>query len=152
MRKRKLERRPLQRVSFDGRPPSNYVLLSNSWTEIRLNLRLRVALQIDVVLATRDDLLRQRAELETRAKQQSQDQSDIYQYLRNKLKDNYVAIAELETKVCREGSEYRRSGIVAHNVVCLCLSVSSSLSDTMFLARVKERVEPRVSPGYLMAC
>lgn len=53
------------------------------------------------MLATRDDLLKQRAELETRAKQQSEEQSDIYQYLRNKLKDNYVAIAELETKVGR---------------------------------------------------
>lgn len=43
--------------------------------------------------------MKQRAELETKTKQQSQDQSDIYQYLRSKLKDNYVAIAELETKV-----------------------------------------------------
>ena len=57
--------------------------------------------QIEVVLATRDALLKQREELETKAKQQSQDQSDIYQYLRKKLKDNYVAIAELETKVSR---------------------------------------------------
>ncbi|CAN0050906.1 unnamed protein product, partial [Ectocarpus fasciculatus] len=55
--------------------------------------------QIEVVLATRDNLVIQRAELETKAKQQSQDQSDIYQYLRKKLKDNYVAIAELETEV-----------------------------------------------------
>ncbi|CAM9615931.1 unnamed protein product, partial [Ectocarpus sp. 4 AP-2014] len=55
--------------------------------------------QIEVVLATRDNLVIQRAELETKAKQQSQDQSDIYQYLRKKLKDNYVAIAELETQV-----------------------------------------------------
>lgn len=49
--------------------------------------------------------MKQRVDLETRARQQSQDQSDIYQYLRNKLKDNYVAIAELETKVW-VGSEY----------------------------------------------
>ncbi|CAN0156276.1 unnamed protein product, partial [Ectocarpus sp. 12 AP-2014] len=55
--------------------------------------------QIEVVQATRDNLVIQRAELETKAKQQSQDQSDIYQYLRKKLKDNYVAIAELETQV-----------------------------------------------------
>eukprot|EP00752_Nemacystus_decipiens_P013317 g11795.t2 len=61
--------------------------------------------QIDVVLATRDDLLKQRAELEARAKQQSEDQSEIYQYLRNKLKDNYVAIAELETKVSKAHDE-----------------------------------------------
>lgn len=56
-------------------------------------------LQIEVELATRDNLVIQTAELETKAKQQSQDQSDIYQYLRKKLKDNYVAIAELETEV-----------------------------------------------------
>ncbi|CAM9388248.1 unnamed protein product, partial [Ectocarpus sp. 13 AM-2016] len=55
--------------------------------------------QIEVVQATRDNLVIQRAELETKAKQQSQDQSDIYQYLRKKLQDNYVAIAELETQV-----------------------------------------------------
>lgn len=58
-------------------------------------------IQIDVELTTRDDLVKQKAELETKARQQSQDQSDIYQYLRNKLKDNYVAIAELENKVRR---------------------------------------------------
>lgn len=62
-------------------------------------------LQIEVVLATRDKLVIQRAELETKAKQQSQDQSDIYQYLRKKLKDNYVAIAELETEVRDRGQQ-----------------------------------------------
>lgn len=56
-------------------------------------------MQIELVLTTRDDLMKQRSELETKVKQQSQDQNDIYQYLRNKLKNNYVAIAELETKV-----------------------------------------------------
>lgn len=81
--------------------------------------------QIDVVLATRDDLMKQRAELETRAKQQSQDQSDIYQYLRNKLKDNYVAIAELETKVSRGGGECPQPRVLA------IFSLFSSLSDCM---------------------
>lgn len=56
-------------------------------------------MQIELVLTTRDDLVKQQSELETRVKQQSQEQNDIYQYLRNKLKSNYVAIAELETKV-----------------------------------------------------
>ncbi|CAM9197469.1 unnamed protein product [Hapterophycus canaliculatus] len=61
--------------------------------------RAMIRSQIDVELSTRDDLVKQKAELETKAKQQSQDQSDVYQYLRNKLKDNYVAIAELENQV-----------------------------------------------------
>lgn len=43
--------------------------------------------------------MKQRLDLETEVKQQSQDQNDIYQYLRDKLKNNYVAIADLETKV-----------------------------------------------------
>lgn len=62
-------------------------------------------MQIELVLTTRDDLMKQQSELETKVKQQSQDQNDVYQYLRNKLKNNYVAIAELETKVWkrREG-------------------------------------------------
>eukprot|EP00903_Cladosiphon_okamuranus_P020041 g18408.t1 len=67
--------------------------------------RAMIRSQIEAVLATRDDLWKQRAELETRAKQQSEEQSDIYQYLRNKLKDNYVAIDELETKVSKAHDE-----------------------------------------------
>lgn len=66
-------------------------------------------MQIEVVLATRDALLKQREELETKTKQQTQDQSDIYQYLRKKLKDNYVAIAELETKVRRRARTNTRT-------------------------------------------
>lgn len=84
--------------------------------------------QIDVVLATRDDLLKQRAELETKAKQQSEDQSDIYQYLRNKLKDNYVAIAELETKV-RRGETCPQSHELARSLVSVFLSFPPSPSD-----------------------
>lgn len=84
--------------------------------------------QIDVVLATRDDLLKQRAELETKAKQQSEDQSDIYQYLRNKLKDNYVAIAELETKVRRGGT--------AHNHTNWLAALSPYLSLSLRLPRI----------------
>lgn len=76
---------------------------------LAISLRVHTAcMQIEVVLATRDALLKQREELETKAKQQSQDQSDIYQYLRKKLKDNYVAIAELETKVGRRASTNTR--------------------------------------------
>lgn len=56
-------------------------------------------LQIDLMLNTRDDLVRQKADIEAQTEQQSQDQNDIYQYLRGKLKDNYVAISELEAKV-----------------------------------------------------
>ncbi|CAM9499246.1 unnamed protein product [Scytosiphon promiscuus] len=67
--------------------------------------RAMIRSQIDVELTTRDDLVKQKAELETKAKQQSQDQSDIYQYLRNKLKDNYVAIAELENQVSHAHDE-----------------------------------------------
>lgn len=66
-------------------------------------------MQIEVVLATRDALLKQREELETKAKQQTQEQSDIYQYLRKKLKDNYVAIAELEAKVRHRARTYTRT-------------------------------------------
>lgn len=54
--------------------------------------------QIDVVIKMRDDLLRQKRELEEEMEEQSQDQNDIYQYLRKKLKDNYIAIAALESK------------------------------------------------------
>lgn len=87
-----------------------------------------------MVLATRDDLLKQRAELETRAKQQSEDQSDIYQYLRNKLKDNYVDIAELETKVRRRATsvDITRSGM-QHFSLSFTFSPSLCLSDLMSL-------------------
>lgn len=43
--------------------------------------------------------MRQKSEIEVKTEQQAQDQVDIYQYLRKKLRDNYVTIAELETKV-----------------------------------------------------
>lgn len=61
--------------------------------------------QIEFMLATRDDLVRQKADIEAKTEQQSQDQNDIYQYLRKKLKDNYASIAELETKA-RTGSAF----------------------------------------------
>lgn len=61
--------------------------------------RHRVHLQIDATHAARLDLLQQKIDIQTRTAEQSQDQSAIYQYLRKKLQDNYVAIAELETKV-----------------------------------------------------
>ena len=42
--------------------------------------------------------MNQRGKMKAKLEQQSRDQSDISQYLRNKLKDNYANIAELETK------------------------------------------------------
>lgn len=56
-------------------------------------------MQISVVLTARDDLTKKKALLESEISKQSQEQNDIYQYLRKKLEDNYVAIAALETKV-----------------------------------------------------
>lgn len=55
--------------------------------------------QISVVLAARDNLRQTKTLLEREISQQSQEQNDVYQYLRKKLKDNYVAIAALEAKV-----------------------------------------------------
>lgn len=90
--------------------------------------RLVCFVQIDVELTTRDDLVKQKAELETKARQQSQEQSDIYQYLRNKLKDNYVAIAELENQVWS-----------------LRLVATTSISSTQrFMSLTRARASPRM--------
>lgn len=64
--------------------------------------------QISVVLTARDDLRQKKTRLEGEISQQSQEQNDIYQYLRKKLKDNYVAIAALEAKARKEAC-YNRS-------------------------------------------
>lgn len=82
--------------------------------------------QISVVLTARDDLNQKKKRLESEISQQSQEQNDIYQYLRKKLKDNYVAIAALETKV-RKGISHVLTLFIppppSDNVSCILQSI-----------------------------
>lgn len=42
--------------------------------------------------------MNQKEDIEAKMEEQSRDQSDIYDYLRDKLKKNFVSIADLEAQ------------------------------------------------------